>query len=202
MSHAVQPQIMLTGKYALSAPCHERNASCIVTLACQVIAKSRFKAGLTTSKHLGVAMISLPIGPAPAIYAQKGQRHSHSLRLSCLHDYQHGWNLHAGFRSTVPPALTSVYHPAVAKRRNTLWVHASSAGAAHLASSDDAPESESPVAKFKALFSPFSEAGTNKKLLALCGAQALSSVATLIHDTYLPLYLSEELKLSNTKVRH
>jgi len=34
----------------------------------------------------------------------------------------------------------------------------------------------------------------------LCGAQALSSVATLIHDTYLPLYLSEELKLSNTKV--
>lgn len=30
----------------------------------------------------------------------------------------------------------------------------------------------------------------------------LCSVATLIHDTYLPVYLSEVLHLSNSKVRH
>ena len=53
----------------------------------------------------------------------------------------------------------------------------------------------------KALFTPFSDKAANAKLLALCAAGALSSVATLIHDTYLPIYLSEVLGLSNTKVR-
>lgn len=51
-----------------------------------------------------------------------------------------------------------------------------------------------------ALFTPFSDKAANAKLLALCAAGALSSVATLIHDTYLPIYLSEVLGLSNTKV--
>lgn len=78
-------------------------------------------------------------------------------------------------------------------------VAASAASAAQ--QPEEAPaEAKGIVDKFKALLSPFSEPTTNKKLLALCSAQALSSVATLIHDTYLPLYLSEELKLSNTKV--
>lgn len=30
-------------------------------------------------------------------------------------------------------------------------------------------------------------------------AQCLSSIATLLHDTYLPLYMSEVLHMSNTK---
>lgn len=136
---------------------------------------------------------------ASHIHIQKAQSSSHNLRSSCLRHYQHGQTLPAAFRSSLPPAFTSVFAPPVAKRRHAIHVHASSAGAAQPASPDDAPKSESPIAKFKALFSPFSEPSTNKKLLALCGAQALSSVATLIHDTYLPLYLSEELKLSNTK---
>lgn len=41
----------------------------------------------------------------------------------------------------------------------------------------------------------------NSKLLALCGAGMLSSIATLIHDTYLPVYLQDVLGLSNTRVR-
>lgn len=146
-----------------------------------------------------MAVISLPT-LAPPIRVQTGRSSSQHPQPSCLQYHQHAQTLHAGFRRTVPPALTSVYGSAVAKRRHILQIRASSAGAAQAASPDDAPKSDSPVAKFKALFSPFSEAGTNKKLLALCGAQALSSVATLIHDTYLPLYLSEELKLSNTKI--
>lgn len=146
-----------------------------------------------------MAVISLPT-LAPPIRVQTGRSSSQHPQPSCLQYHQHAQTLHAGFRRTVPPALTSVYGSAVAKRRHILQIRASSAGAAQAASPDDAPKSDLPVAKFKALFSPFSEAGTNKKLLALCGAQALSSVATLIHDTYLPLYLSEELKLSNTKV--
>lgn len=101
-----------------------------------------------------------------------------------------------------PPAFTSARTRLQPGRTTGIKVSASAAGAAQPSVPDETPSSDSgPVAKFKALLSPFSEPSTNKKLLALCGAQALSSVATLIHDTYLPLYLSEELKLSNTKVR-
>lgn len=89
-------------------------------------------------------------------------------------------------------------HNTACKRAPRFSVYASAASAAQ---PEDTPSrAQGPLDKFKALLSPFSEPSTNKKLLALCGAQALSSVATLIHDTYLPLYLSEELKLSNTKV--
>jgi len=66
----------------------------------------------------------------------------------------------------------------------------------HAGSSSSA---EKPSA-LKALLTPFSDKAANAKLLALCGAGALSSVATLIHDTYLAIYLSEVLGLSNTKV--
>ena len=105
------------------------------------------------------------------------------------------------FRSHKPPASTCRGTPLAPRGRACIKIHASAAGAAQPSLPDETPKADSgPVAKFKALLSPFSEPSTNKKLLALCGAQALSSVATLIHDTYLPLYLSEELKLSNTKV--
>ena len=40
---------------------------------------------------------------------------------------------------------------------------------------------------------PFSDKAINAKLLSLCLAQALCSVATLIHDTYLPIYLQDVL---------
>ena len=53
---------------------------------------------------------------------------------------------------------------------------------------------------FKTLITPFSNKEVNNRLLALCIAQALCSVATLIHDTYLPIYLQDVLGLSNTKV--
>lgn len=43
------------------------------------------------------------------------------------------------------------------------------------------------------LLHPFSDTAINAKLLALCLAQALCSVATLIHDTYLPIYLQDVL---------
>jgi hypothetical protein len=54
--------------------------------------------------------------------------------------------------------------------------------------------------RVKQLFTPFSDPAANSKLLALCTAQALCSVATLIHDTYLPVYLSDVLHLSNSSV--
>ncbi|DBA86812.1 hypothetical protein WJX79_000242 [Trebouxia sp. C0005] len=104
-------------------------------------------------------------------------------------------------RSHKPPASISPCTPLAPRGRASIRIRAGAAGAAQPSLPDETPKAESsPVAKFKALLSPFSEPSTNKKLLALCGAQALSSVATLIHDTYLPLYLSEELKLSNTKI--
>ena len=51
-----------------------------------------------------------------------------------------------------------------------------------------------------ALLNPFSDKAINAKLISLCLAQALCSVATLIHDTYLPIYLQDVLGLTNTKV--
>lgn len=145
-----------------------------------------------------MAVISLATG-APHVRMQTARGSSCNLRFGCVRHSQYGQTLPAAFRNSVPPAFTPACTPLVSKRRHTIHVRASSAGAAELSLPDDAPKAESPAGKFKALFSPFSEPSTNKKLLALCGAQALSSVATLIHDTYLPLYLSEELKLSNTK---
>lgn len=47
---------------------------------------------------------------------------------------------------------------------------------------------------------PLSSPASNLKLLALSSAQMLSSISTLLHDTYLPLYMSEVLQMSNTKM--
>lgn len=59
----------------------------------------------------------------------------------------------------------------------------------------------SAVGGVRALFSPFSDDRCNSQLLALAIGQALCSVATLIHDSYLPLYVTEQLGLSTTEVR-
>ncbi len=78
-----------------------------------------------------------------------------------------------------------------------------------LAAAAAAPGGEQPKAKgfvarqtasLKSLLTPFSDPAVNARLVSLCVASALCSVATLIHDTYLPIYLSEQLGLSNTKV--
>lgn len=60
--------------------------------------------------------------------------------------------------------------------------------------SDDKP-------KLTSIFHVFSDPKCNSKLLALAIGQMLCSVATLIHDSYLPVYVQDELGLSNTKVR-
>ncbi|KAL4435215.1 hypothetical protein ABPG77_001897 [Micractinium sp. CCAP 211/92] len=54
--------------------------------------------------------------------------------------------------------------------------------------------------RLAALLHPFSNPVANTKLLALCSAQALSSVSTLLTETYLPVYLSDVLHLSHTKI--
>lgn len=54
--------------------------------------------------------------------------------------------------------------------------------------------------KLRALVTPFSNPEANKKMLALATAQMLCSVATLIHDTYLPVYMSDVLHMSNSKI--
>lgn len=50
------------------------------------------------------------------------------------------------------------------------------------------------------LFKPLSDPALNNKLLALAVGQMLCSLATLIHDSYLPVYIQDELGLSNTKI--
>ncbi|RMZ55697.1 hypothetical protein APUTEX25_005738 [Auxenochlorella protothecoides] len=78
---------------------------------------------------------------------------------------------------------------------------ASSASGAGSLGAAGAPQPEKKTG-FLSMFSPFTDPEANKRLIALCTAQMLCSVATLIHDTYLPVYLSEVLHLSNSKVQH
>lgn len=56
------------------------------------------------------------------------------------------------------------------------------------------------VSKLKALITPFNDPKANAKMLSLATAQMLCSVATLIHDTYLPVYMSDVLGMSNSKI--
>jgi len=56
------------------------------------------------------------------------------------------------------------------------------------------------VSKLKALVTPFNDPAANAKMLSLATAQMLCSVATLIHDTYLPVYMSDVLGMSNSKI--
>ncbi len=46
----------------------------------------------------------------------------------------------------------------------------------------------------------FKDDKANNKILALTTSQMLSSIATLIHDSYLPIYMSEVIGLSNVKI--
>lgn len=77
------------------------------------------------------------------------------------------------------------------------------------ASSDAAADAElGPTAapegladRVRNFFTVFSDPSCNRRLFALALGQMLCSVATLIHDTYLPVYMQDVLGLSNTKVR-
>lgn len=53
--------------------------------------------------------------------------------------------------------------------------------------------------RFGSLFNVYSDPRCNAKLLALAVGQMMCSVATLIHDSYLPVYVHDELGLSSTK---
>ncbi|GIL69179.1 hypothetical protein Vretimale_12677 [Volvox reticuliferus] len=68
------------------------------------------------------------------------------------------------------------------------------------ATSTTAPPSSGPVGRFLSIFNVFSDERCNSKLLALAIGQMLCSIATLIHDSYLPIYVHEELGLSTTKI--
>lgn len=63
-----------------------------------------------------------------------------------------------------------------------------------------APQEGGVGSKLKQLVTPFSNPEANRKMIALATAQMLCSVATLIHDTYLPVYMSDVLQMSNSKI--
>jgi hypothetical protein len=83
-----------------------------------------------------------------------------------------------------------------------IWPAASAAGAGDAAEKPAKDDNLllKPVKYLSELLHPFSDPAANGKLLALSFAGLLSSVATLIHDTYLAVYLQDVLGLSNTKV--
>ena len=120
-------------------------------------------------------------GPASCgphlLQIMKGLRKSQADSLSCLWQVQSPSLETSCFSGARPPA----------------------AGGGSLSAQEGEP-AEPPKSRLRQMLSPFKEASANRRLLALCSAQALCSVATLIHDTYLPLYLQDVLGLSNTRV--
>jgi hypothetical protein len=99
------------------------------------------------------------------------------------------------------PLSSSSISSAPSRRRDTTVARASAAGGASPAPEEPIkPESSGVVPKIMDVFKVFSDPACNKKLLALAIGQMLCSVATLMHDSYLPVYVQDELGLSNTKV--
>ena len=73
------------------------------------------------------------------------------------------------------------------------------------ASSDAKPPEEVPKtlwSKAKDVFCPFQDPSANTRFLALALGGMLCSVATLIHDSYLPIFMSNELGMSNSVRDH
>lgn len=112
-------------------------------------------------------------------------------------------------RNTLTPCVQIARHVRVARARGLVpaggrsftqqkrnWQTA--AAAADQPGDKDKPEANS--GGILDIFRVFSDPGCNKKLLALAIGQMLCSVATLMHDSYLPVYVQDELGLSNTKV--
>ncbi|KAL6785187.1 hypothetical protein ACKKBG_A02795 [Auxenochlorella protothecoides x Auxenochlorella symbiontica] len=99
----------------------------------------------------------------------------------------------------VIPRPNVLLHPFAQRRMGPAPPRASSASGAGSLGAAGAPQPEKKTG-FLSMFSPFTDPEANKRLIALCTAQMLCSVATLIHDTYLPVYLSEVLHLSNSKI--
>eukprot|EP00210_Caulerpa_lentillifera_P003227 g3082.t1 len=64
------------------------------------------------------------------------------------------------------------------------------------AKSEDVSSSKSS----SSFFTVFTDPVCNRKLFALAAGQMLCSIATLIHDTYLPVYMQDVLQLTNTKI--
>ncbi|KAG1657019.1 hypothetical protein FOA52_012045 [Chlamydomonas sp. UWO 241] len=56
------------------------------------------------------------------------------------------------------------------------------------------------VAHVKSLFNVYTDPVCNQRLLVLIIGQMLCSIATLIHDSYLPVYAQDVLGLSNTSI--
>eukprot|EP01024_Parvocaulis_polyphysoides_P018035 TRINITY_DN1795_c1_g1_i2.p1 TRINITY_DN1795_c1_g1~~TRINITY_DN1795_c1_g1_i2.p1 ORF type:complete len:530 (-),score=60.01 TRINITY_DN1795_c1_g1_i2:501-2090(-) len=54
--------------------------------------------------------------------------------------------------------------------------------------------------KISHVFQPLSDPDSNRKVVALAVGGMLCSVATLIHDCYLPIYMKDVLQLNNTKI--
>jgi len=68
-------------------------------------------------------------------------------------------------------------------------------------SAAEAPEpssSSGPLAAVRDLFCPFSDPKANARFLAITLGGMLCSIATLIHDSYLPVFMRDELGLSNS----
>ena len=121
------------------------------------------------------------------------QAHTRRVHLVALHSRP----LHSSHVQQRPQVL----HTARLRRGGTAHSSAATAGAPDGASNPgNTGFIQQQVQGLRSLITPFSNREVNNRLLALCIAQALCSVATLIHDTYLPVYLQDVLGLSNTKV--
>lgn len=70
--------------------------------------------------------------------------------------------------------------------------------------SEAKPQGEKPTLwmRVKGVICPFEDSSANARFLALAVGGMLCSVATLIHDSYLPIFMRDELGMSNSVRDH
>jgi len=115
----------------------------------------------------------------------------------------------AASAAAVAPRLAALAAAAArapaARRRPLPPRRAAAAGGAGAAADEPEPSPQPPAntgvaGRVLDVFRVFSDPACNSKLIALALGQMLCSIATLMHDSYLPVYVQDELGLSNTKI--
>lgn len=126
--------------------------------------------------------------PAPGVAGASRHASQHVSQLASL-----------GRRSTMPSTLLS--HLPLPARASPFVAARPAAPRRPLPAPRAAAAENGKASALSAALNVFSDPKCNSKMVALAVGQLLCSIATLMHDAYLPVYVHDVMGLTNTQVR-